>query len=185
MEIIIENIRKINLRDNGKFPNNFLPVLLYKGVLYIPSLFPARNVKNLFESNRWSNSWDSGIFTYHHYHSTTHEVLGVYRGETTLLLGGDDGVRVKIEQGDVLVIPAGVAHKNLGEVHDVGCIGAYPNGMDYDMNYGKTGERPIPTVRYGKFHYPKPTRCTAKGMAFARFGMTVIGISFNTEPSRV
>ncbi len=38
--------------------------------------------------------------------------------------------------------PAGVAHKNLGEVHDVACVGAYPNGMDYDMNYGNNGERP-------------------------------------------
>jgi len=163
METIIENIQKINLRDNGRFPNSFLPALLYKGVLYIPSLFPARNVKNLFESNKWSNAWDSGIFTYHHYHSTTHEVLGVYRGEATLLLGGDNGVRVKIEQGDVLVIPAGVAHKNLGEVHDVGCIGAYPSGMNYDMNYGKAGERPRTDRKIREVPLPEADPVYGKG----------------------
>jgi uncharacterized protein YjlB len=42
----------------------------------------------------------------------------------------------------VLVIPAGVAHMNLGKENDVTCIGAYPDGRDYDMNYGKPGERP-------------------------------------------
>jgi uncharacterized protein YjlB len=42
----------------------------------------------------------------------------------------------------VLVIPAGVAHKNLGGENDVGVVGAYPDGRDYDMNYGKPGERP-------------------------------------------
>jgi uncharacterized protein YjlB len=47
-----------------------------------------------------------------------------------------------LEKGDVLVIPAGVAHKNLDEENDVGVIGAYPDGRDYDMNYGKPAERP-------------------------------------------
>jgi uncharacterized protein YjlB len=115
---------------------------LYKGVLNIPLLFPAKHVKDLFESHNWWNSWDSGIFEYHHYHSITHEVLGIYSGATTLQLGGEHGVKIKIQKGDVLVIPAGVAHKNLGKEDDVGCIGAYPDGRDYDMNYGKPGERP-------------------------------------------
>jgi uncharacterized protein YjlB len=40
------------------------------------------------------------------------------------------------------VIPAGVAHINLGREKDVTCVGGYPDGMDYDMNYGKEEERP-------------------------------------------
>jgi uncharacterized protein YjlB len=131
------------LNDDGTFPNSHLPVLLYKGVLDLPALFPAAYVENLFKVNHWSNSWKSGIFTYHHYHSITHEVVGVYKGETTLLLGGENGTKVKIEKGDVLIIPAGVAHKNLGDENDVACVGAYPEGKSYDMNYGKTGERPF------------------------------------------
>jgi uncharacterized protein YjlB len=135
-------IERFELKDDGIFPNNKLPALLYKGVLNIPFLFPATHVKNLFKKNNWTNAWAFGIYEYHHYHSTTHEVLGVYEGKTTLQLGGDNGVKIDIEKGDVLVIPAGVAHKNLGKEKDVNCVGAYPNGMDYDMNYGKPGERP-------------------------------------------
>jgi uncharacterized protein YjlB len=137
-----EEIQQFVLPDDGRFPNSKLPVLLYKGVLDIPFLFPAVYVKNLFEKNNWYNAWDYGIFEYHHYHSITHEVLGVYKRKTTLLLGGENGIKINIEKGDVLVIPAGVAHKNLGKENDVKVIGAYPNGKDYDMNYGKPGERP-------------------------------------------
>jgi uncharacterized protein YjlB len=49
---------------------------------------------------------------------------------------------VRLEKGDVLIIPAGTAHKNLGKQNSVKCVGAYPEGMDFDMNYGKPGERP-------------------------------------------
>lgn len=136
------DIREIVLKDDGRFPNSKLPALLYKGALKIPFLFPATYVRNLFEKNNWSNAWDFGIFEYHHYHSTTHEVLGIYTGKTTLQLGGDNGVTITLEKGDVLVIPAGVAHKNLGKEDDVGCVGAYPDGREYDMNYGRPGERP-------------------------------------------
>ena len=136
------DIRKIVLKDDGTFPNSKLPALLYKGALKIPFLFPSTSVRNLFEKNNWSNAWDFGIFEYHHYHSTTHEVLGIYSGKTTLQLGGDNGIAITLEKGDVLVIPAGVAHKNLGKKDDVGCVGAYPGGRDYDVNYGRPGERP-------------------------------------------
>lgn len=133
------NIQQFNLHDDALFPNSRLPVLLYKSVLDIPLIASAIHVKNCFEKNGWYNSWDAGIFQYHHYHS---EVLGIYSGKPTLQLGGEKGMMVKIEKGDVLIIPAGVAHKNLGEENDVGVVGAYPDGRDYDMNYGKPGERP-------------------------------------------
>lgn len=129
-------------KDNDLFPNSRLPVLLYKGVLGLPYFFAAAYIQSLFDKNNWSNSWKDGIFTYHHYHSVTHEVMGVYAGATTLLLGGDNGHLVKIEKGDVFIIPAGVAHRNLGRHHQVKCVGAYPDGRNYDMNYGRPGERP-------------------------------------------
>jgi uncharacterized protein YjlB len=139
---VAANIEQILLEDNSVFPNSRYPALLYKDALDIPLLFPATHVKNLFERNGWSNSWDAGIFEYRHYHSITHEVLGIYSGNTTIQLGGENGPKIQIEKGDVLVIPAGVAHKNLGDENDVGVVGAYPQGRDYDMNYGKPGERP-------------------------------------------
>ncbi|MFY9311516.1 MAG: cupin [Bacteroidia bacterium] len=135
-------IEKHYLKDDGKFPNSDLPVLVYKGVLALPLLFPSEHIKRIFSQHNWRNAWKNGIFEYHHYHSVTHEVLGVYRGSTTLLLGGENGIKVKIEKGDVLIIPAGVAHKNLDKQNKIKCVGAYPDGKDYDMNYGNIGERP-------------------------------------------
>ena len=138
-----QEIQQIHLTDDGTFPNSPLPLL-----------FPAKHVTDLFESHNWSNSWDDGIFEYHHYHSITHEVLGIYSGETTVQLGGEHGEKIKIQKGDVLVIPAGVAHKNLGKENDIGCVGAYPDGRDYDMNYGKPGERP--GTDHNIHHVPLP-----------------------------
>ena len=130
------------VKDDGLFPNNRLPILYYPKALKLPKLFPSHFTKKLFQENNWKNNWKQGIYTYHHYHSTTHEVLGVCKGETLLLLGGEEGVTIFIEEGDVLVIPAGVAHMNLGKENDVTCIGGYPDGRDYDMNYGNRNERP-------------------------------------------
>lgn len=130
------------VKDDSIFPNSGLPILHYPHVLKLPKLFPAAAIKKLFQDNNWKNNWKQGIYTYHHYHSTTHEVLGICKGETLLMLGGEKGVSLFVQEGDVLVIPAGVAHMNLGNENDVTCIGGYPGGREFDMNYGATGERP-------------------------------------------
>jgi hypothetical protein len=57
-------------------------------------------------------------------------------------LGGERGVVQEVHPGDVIIIPAGVAHKNLGPTADFGVVGAYPEGQDWDINYGRPGERP-------------------------------------------
>ena len=130
------------VNDDGVFPNNKLPILYYPKALELPKLFAGGYVRNLFSKNNWSNNWKAGIYTYHHYHSVTHEVIGIIKGETLLQLGGEQGITLFVEKGDVLVIPAGVAHMNLGKENDVTCIGGYPGGKDYDMKYGHAGERP-------------------------------------------
>lgn len=130
------------LKDNGIFPNSNLTVLHYKKVLNLPFLFPGLAIRRLFRKNGWTNNWRNGIYTCHHYHSVTHEAMAVCKGRTTLQLGGENGPTLQFEKGDVIIIPAGVAHKNLGKEKDVICIGGYPEGKDYDMNYGKPGERP-------------------------------------------
>lgn len=131
----------ILLPDNGIFPNSKLPVVVYKNAFeYTDEL--ATVFKNVFLKNNWYNFWEAGIFNYHHYHSNTHELMGICRGSTIVQLGGEDGEKLRIEAGDVLVLPAGVSHKNLIGEDAVTCIGAYPDGQGYDMNYGKEGERP-------------------------------------------
>lgn len=150
------------LKDDGVFPNSDLPVLVYKNVLDLPLLFEAGYIIQLFEKNHWSNCWKSGIFTYHHYHSTSHEVIGVYKGKTTLLLGGENGVRMEIAKGDVIILPAGVAHKNMGAEHDVSCVGAYPGGMQYDICTGGPGERPLADTKIKQV--PLPDRDPVLGL---------------------
>ena len=84
------------VKDDGIFPNNSLPILYYPGALDLPKLFPALAIKKLFKQNNWTNNWKYGIYTYHHYHSTSHEVLGVCKGETLLQLGGELGITLFI-----------------------------------------------------------------------------------------
>lgn len=135
---MIINLQKIHINASEIFPNSKFPVIHYKAIVDIPKVFPAKYVSDLFERNNWSNSWDAGIFDYHHYHSNVHEALGVYAGSATIILGGEGGVEVLLEKGDVLIIPAGVAHKNLSAENDFRCVGAYPYGQDYDIIDGNT-----------------------------------------------
>jgi uncharacterized protein YjlB len=131
------------LEDDGTFPNNqVLPAMIYKNAVKLPADDPAAVFEELFADNHWGRFWRNGIYGYHHYHSTAHEALGCYSGSAKVQLGGPEGVTLTIEAGDVVVLPAGTAHRNLGDTSDFGVVGAYPRGQTYDMNYGRAGERP-------------------------------------------
>jgi uncharacterized protein YjlB len=128
-------------KDDGIVPNSKYPLLLYKNVFTQRGDEGAVWLEQKFLSNNWHNSWRNGVFTFQHYHSIAHEVLGIYSGEVNVLLGGDNGKLVKVTAGDIIVIPAGVGHKNLGD-KDLGVVGAYPNGMPVDVLRAKPGDRP-------------------------------------------
>jgi uncharacterized protein YjlB len=131
------------LRDDGTHPNNErLPLVVYQGALKLPERNPASIIEALLRENQWDNSWRNGIYGIHHYHSTAHEVLCVYSGTARVQFGGEEGPILEVGRGDVVIIPAGVAHKNLGSSRDFRCVGAYPRGQSPDMNYGQPGERP-------------------------------------------
>ena len=144
------------LEDDGTFPNNAsLPLLVYKGALLLHPDEEPKAIEKVFESNGWTNSWVDGVYDYHHYHSLTHEVLGVFCGVADLQLGGPHGVCVELVRGDVVIIPAGVAHKCTKASHDFTVVGAYPEGKSYDMNYGKEGERPAADENIAKVPLPE------------------------------
>jgi len=129
--------------DDGTFPNNGrCPLIVYHGVFAGDGAIEPEVVEKCFAANDWTGSWRNGLFSYHHYHSTAHEVLGIYCGWVEALLGGPKGQTVRAAAGDVLVIPAGVAHKNIDQSADFRVIGAYPGGQFPDMNYGREEERP-------------------------------------------
>ena len=131
------------LKDDGTYPNNEkVPLILYQDALNLPKQDPASRFEELFEANQWNAAWRNGIYGYHHYYSTSHEVLGVYSGSAKVQLGGENRIALTINCGDVVIIPAGVSHRNLGASSDFRVVGGYPMGQDWDMNYGKPGERP-------------------------------------------
>ena len=69
--------------------------------------------------------------------------------------GGPDGQIVTAEAGDVIIIPAGVSHKNIDQSANFRCAGAYPKGQSPDMKYGKRGERPKADEHIKKVSLPK------------------------------
>jgi uncharacterized protein YjlB len=114
------DVRTYYFEDDGSIPNNpELPLLVYPDVLS-EGQTNASNCRDLLNSNGWSKEWVNGIFSYHHYHSTTHEVLAVISGSATTKMGGKQGETLSISTGDVIVIPAGVGHCNLGSSGDFG-----------------------------------------------------------------
>ena len=143
--------------DDGRFPNNErLLLVMYQNAVKLPKRDPAAIFEAIFHTNQWGSSWRNGIYPYHRHHSTAHEVLGVSRGEASVRLGGDDnGKTFEIRAGDVIIIPAGVAHKNLGSSSDFQVVGAYPKGQKWDMNDGKPGERPQAERNIAQVPLPK------------------------------
>ncbi len=127
---------------NELFPNNDdFPLLIYKQAFDVAAAIPEQ-LQNHLKDNQWLNSWVDGIYDYHHYHSNTHETLVIISGHCTVQMGGDAGSSYEVHAGDVIIIPAGVAHKRLSGSADFKCIGAYPEGIEPNMNYGKKEEHP-------------------------------------------
>jgi uncharacterized protein YjlB len=131
------------IHGDVNFPNNdMLPVLVYRHVFDATGRQIADIIEQTFNKNKWTNSWRNGILRQHHYHSNTHEALGISSGQCKIQLGGPTGIILDVEKGDVVILPAGIAHKNLGCSDHFECIGGYPEGIEYDLKYGKPEERP-------------------------------------------
>jgi uncharacterized protein YjlB len=124
--------------DDGTVPNNPLPLVVYRGAL-AESGDRASACERMFDRNGWPGAWRNGIYGHHHYHSTAHEVLGIAAGNARVWLGGDNGQTVELRAGDVVVIPAGVAHKREAASADLLVIGSYPRGQSPDHCRAEAG----------------------------------------------
>lgn len=149
------NIASVSLEhfaDDGVIPNNTLPVVIYRQAVQQAGAEP---LEALFDGNGWPSAWRYGVYDFHHYHSNTHECLGIAQGSARLQLGGPEGRVFEVAAGDVIVLPAGVGHKNVGSSADFLVVGAYPPGFIADLMRGKEGERPGSDQRIAGVPLPK------------------------------
>ena len=123
----------------GLVPNSRFPLLVHRGAV------PGGGedaVRGMFQRHGWLNNWRyPGIYRYGHFHSTTHECLGCASGWMEIEIfgkggetgeDGSAGPLVRLEAGDVVVMPAGVSHAMTGNSDDNLMIGGYPDGRDWD-----------------------------------------------------
>ncbi|VVN10851.1 hypothetical protein PS645_03781 [Pseudomonas fluorescens] len=140
--------------DDGQTPNSRLPVLIYQNVA-LDSADKARAFEVLFAANDWPAQWRAQVFDYHHYHSNAHEVLGVAKGRARLKLGGPAGAEQVLEEGDVLILPAGTGHCSLEQSADFLVVGAYPRGQgDYDIQRPDPDTHAASMARIAKVKLP-------------------------------
>ena len=122
----------IQFEQSGWVPNNRrFPVIVYWRVLDGPDR--ARAFERLFRTNGWGGLWRNGVYSFHHFHSTAHEILGIAAGQARLMIGGPAGKEIAVQAGDALLLPAGTGHCRLEASNDLLVIGGYPPGQEADL----------------------------------------------------
>lgn len=143
-------------------PNSPLPLLVSRGALVLDPDDPASTFESVFAQNGWTRSWRNGIYPYCHYHSTAHEVLGVAKGTASVRFGGATGRVLDVATGDVVVIPAGVAHQLVHEAEGFLVVGAYAGGRSWDIVRGREGSAEAARGRIADV--PRPDRDPVTGV---------------------
>jgi len=147
--------QQLHLKPNGWMPNSSLPVLLYRNAMP-KSNDLATAMEHLFTANGWPPQWRNGVYDFHHYHSTAHEVLGFAAGHAELILGGEGGEPVTVHSGDVLILPAGTGHCRIMASNDFLVIGAYPENEHWDICRTAPTPEVVERMRHVRFPASDP-----------------------------
>lgn len=134
--------RRYRFEDDGATPNNPLPLVIYRNaVRRRRGLDPAAIYEMLFAANGWTDSWRDGLYDFTHFHTRTHEVLGIARGSARVQFGGVKGRTLTVKAGDVIVLPAGTGHCRISASEDLLVVGAYPGGRYDEPRPGELGHK--------------------------------------------
>jgi uncharacterized protein YjlB len=120
--------------DDGETPNNpRLPLVVYRGAVNVAGAGdPAAAFETTFAAHGWVDGWRNGIYDFLHFHTHSHEVLGIARGRAWVEFGGAAGQAIELQAGDVAILPAGTGHRRISCSPDLLVVGAYPEGSTYD-----------------------------------------------------
>jgi uncharacterized protein YjlB len=80
------NFETYHFNDDGIIQNSKFPVIFYPKVIDLKEC--SEWLENTFIKNNWLNNWRDLVLPYDHFHSNTHEVLGLRRGSVSLKIGG-------------------------------------------------------------------------------------------------
>jgi uncharacterized protein YjlB len=146
------DVEAFRFEDDGETPNNpRLPLLVYRAAIALAGEHdPAATFERAFSRHGWGDGWRNGIYPFLHFHTGTHEVLGIARGRATVEFGGAKGRALSVEAGDVVVLPAGTGHRRVDASADLLVVGAYPGNGSFDQ------QRP------GRIDYAKARAAIAK-----------------------
>lgn len=139
-------VSKHLITAHNKFPNSSIlqkPLLIYHAA-FTGAVSASAVEVHLTATAGVHPQWRYTMYSTSHFHSTTHEVLAVVQGRAKLCFGGEENpsrVEPTVQAGDVMVVPAGMAHRLLEDLDgSFEMVGSYPLGCEWDMCYGREGE---------------------------------------------
>ena len=138
------------------YPNSPLPVLIYRQVLDTGSAEErAESFEAMFKRHGWPPAWRYHLYDFDHFHSTAHEASGIFRGKARARLGGPNGQETVLNEGDVLVLPAGIGHASIEADEDFCMVGAYPPGQKAEIERGDPAQLAAAQERAADVNLPK------------------------------
>ena len=90
-------------------------------------------VSERLSQHGWQVQWQAAPFSFRHFHSTSHLLLTVIRGEGVMSIGGAQGKLQALTPGDVLILPAGTGQQLVSGSDDFQVLAAYPEEQCWDI----------------------------------------------------
>ena len=121
------DVQSFRFNDDGETPNNpRLPMLVYRAAVDLAKeRDPAVPFERTFARHGWTDGWRNGIYSFLHFHTTAHEVLGIARGRARVEFGGASGRVALRADGEVKVmLPKSGADKLIARIVYTGPVPA-------------------------------------------------------------